>query len=160
MQGGTVGPDLAGALSSRVRSLWVQGVGGPYDAAIADNTLPRGSSAASIREGVRLINLAASKCPSARIVTAGYSQGAALIAAAISDLNSSVRDRVTGSALFGYTKNRQNNGRIPNYPADRTRVYCNFGDLVCEGQLIVLAPHLAYGPDARGPAAVFLAGRI
>lgn len=62
--------------------------------------------------------------------------------------------------LFGYTKNLQNRGRIPNYPADRTRVYCAIGDLVCQGTLIVVAPHLTYGDDARGPAASFLAGQI
>ena len=72
-----------------------------------------------------------------------------------------MRDRVTGATLFGYTKNRQNSGRIPEYPADRTRVFCARGDLVCEGQLIVVAPHLfTYGDDARGPGAEFLASRI
>jgi cutinase len=157
--GSSVGPDLADALEDRVSSLWVQGVGGPYDASIGGNLLPRGSSAESIREGVRLINLAATKCPSAAIVAGGYSQGAALIAASVSDLTASVRNRVTGVTLFGYTKNRQNNERIPNYPTDRTRIYCAVGDRVCEGTLIIADPHFSYDDDAEGPAAIFLAGR-
>lgn len=55
---------------------------------------------------------------------------------------------------------QQNNGRIPNYPADRTLVFCNVGDLVCEGLLIVAGPHLTYGSDARGPAPEFLVEKI
>jgi cutinase len=89
-----------------------------------------------------------------------HSQGAALIAAAISDLSSTVRNQVTGAVLFGYTKNQQNGGRIPNYPADRTRVYCAEGDRVCEGTLIIAAPHFSYDDEAEGVAADFLASTI
>ncbi|KFA69456.1 hypothetical protein S40285_04613 [Stachybotrys chlorohalonatus IBT 40285] len=158
--GSTVGPDLANSLERQVESLWVQGVGGPYDATLLGNNAIRGSPESSIAEGVRLFNLARSKCPNSAIVAGGYSQGAALIAAAVSDLNAATREAVNGVVLFGYTKNLQNRGRIPNYPADRTRVYCAIGDLVCQGTLIVVAPHLTYGDDARGPAASFLAGQI
>ena len=89
-----------------------------------------------------------------------HSQGAALIAAAVSDLNATVRDKVRGAVLFGYTKNQQNGGRIPNYPADRTAVYCAPGDLVCEGTLIVAPPHFSYDDEAEGVAATFLASKI
>lgn len=57
-------------------------------------------------------------------------------------------------------QNQQNGGRIPNYPAERTRVFCNVGDLVCSGTLIIAAPHLTYGSDARGPAPQFLVQRL
>lgn len=89
-----------------------------------------------------------------------HSQGAALIAAAVSDLSSTVRNQVQGAVLFGYTKNQQNGGRIPNYPTDRTRIYCAQGDRVCEGTLIVAPPHFSYDDEARGVAATFLASRI
>lgn len=135
-------------------------VGGAYDATIGDNLLPRGTSAAAIREMIALFNLANSKCPSAKVVAGGYSQGAALAAASIEDLSTSVRDKVVGTVLFGYTKNLQNLGRIPNYPRERTKVFCNIGDLVCTGSLIVAAPHLAYQSDASGPAPEFLIQRV
>jgi cutinase len=114
----------------------------------------------SIREGVRLFQLAQSKCPGTPVVAGGYSQGAALIAAAVSDLSGATQEQVKGVTLFGYTKNQQNGGRIPNYPTDRTKVFCALGDLVCEGTLIVVAPHLTYNDDARGPGAEFLASKI
>lgn len=83
-----------------------------------------------------------------------------MAAATIRDLDASIREKVVGTVLFGYTKNEQNDGQIPNYPSDRLLVFCNFGDLVCEGQLIIAAPHLAYGDDASGPAPEFLLSKI
>ncbi|CAH0037912.1 unnamed protein product [Clonostachys solani] len=158
--GMSVGTSLSGALKKKVSGIWIQGVGGPYGATLGDNALPRGSSAAAIKEGVRLMNLAHEKCPNAAILTGGYSQGSALIAAAITDLDSAVREQVKGAALFGYTQNKQNKGQIPSYPADRTKVFCASGDLVCEGSLVVAAPHFTYGSSASGEGADFLAGKV
>ncbi|KAF4420582.1 cutinase precursor [Fusarium acutatum] len=159
---GTLGPRVASVLESNYGSngVWIQGVGGAYRATLGDNALPRGTSSAAIREMIGLFNLANSKCPSAKIVAGGYSQGAALAAASIEDLSTAVRNKVVGTVLFGYTKNLQNLGRIPNYPRERTLVFCNFGDLVCTGSLIVAAPHLAYQSDASGPAPQFLIQRV
>ncbi|VUC24447.1 unnamed protein product [Clonostachys rosea] len=158
--GMSVGTSLSGALKKKISGIWIQGVGGPYGATLGDNALPRGSSAAAIKEGVRLMNLAHEKCPNAAILTGGYSQGSALIAAAITDLDATVREQVKGAALFGYTQNKQNNGQIPSYPADRTKVFCASGDLVCEGSLIVAAPHFTYGSSASGEGADFLASKV
>ncbi|CAI6093537.1 unnamed protein product [Clonostachys chloroleuca] len=158
--GMSVGTSLSGALKKKVSGIWIQGVGGPYTAGLGDNAMPRGSSAAAIKEGVRLMNLAHEKCPSAAILTGGYSQGSALIAAAITDLDATVREQVKGAALFGYTQNKQNKGQIPSFPADRTKVFCASGDLVCEGSLIVAAPHFTYGSSASGEGADFLAGKV
>ncbi|CAG9941147.1 unnamed protein product [Clonostachys rosea f. rosea IK726] len=158
--GMSVGTSLSGALKKKVSGIWIQGVGGPYTAGLGDNALPRGSSAAAIKEGVRLMNLAHEKCPNAAILTGGYSQGSALIAAAITDLDATVREQVKGAALFGYTQNKQNKGQIPSFPADRTKVFCASGDLVCEGSLIVAAPHFTYGSSASGEGADFLAGKV
>ncbi|CAG9991691.1 unnamed protein product [Clonostachys byssicola] len=158
--GMSVGTSLSGALKKKVSGIWIQGVGGPYTAGLGDNALPRGSSAAAIKEGVRLMNLAHEKCPNAAILTGGYSQGSALIAAAITDLDATVREQVKGAALFGYTQNKQNKGQIPSFPADRTKVFCASGDLVCEGSLVVAAPHFTYGSSASGEGADFLAGKV
>jgi len=51
-----------------------------------------------------LFQLANSRCPGAKIVAGGYSQGAALTAATISRLSSTIRNQIVGVVLFGYTK--------------------------------------------------------
>ncbi|KAL2267171.1 hypothetical protein VTJ83DRAFT_4448 [Remersonia thermophila] len=156
----TTGPILAGALEDSFRrNIWIQGVGGAYTASTAPNFLPRGSSEGAINEAKRLFGLAQSKCPDTPVVAGGYSQGAALIAAAVSDLRGEAQEQVKGVVLFGYTKNRQNDGRIPGYPADRTKVFCNVGDAVCDGTLIITPAHFLYNIEARGEAARFLTGQ-
>jgi cutinase len=158
--GQTVGPALASGLSSQVSDLWVQGVGEVYQADVAGNLARRGSSEASIKEAVDLMKLARTKCPTSKIVAGGYSQGAALIAAAVSDMPAADMEFIAGVDVFGYTKNLQNRGEIPNFPAEKTKVFCNTGDLVCTGTLTLLAPHFLYTGAARGEGADFLAQRI
>ncbi|CBX90795.1 similar to gi/157830726/pdb/1CUA/A Chain A [Plenodomus lingam JN3] len=160
--GTLTGPPLANGLERiyGANQVWVQGVGGPYTADLGSNALPGGSSPAAFNEGVRLFNLAAKKCPNAAIVAGGYSQGAALIAGAVSRLEPAVRDQVKGVVLFGYTKNKQNGGRIPNYPAERLKVYCAAGDLVCTGTLTITPAYLTYGADAGSDAPKFLQSKI
>ena len=101
-------------------------------------------------------NDANQKCPDAVLIAGGYSQGAALAAASVTDVDAGIREKIAGVVLFGYTKNLQNRGKIPSYPEDRTKVFCNAGDLVCTGSLIVAAPHLAYQSAASGAAPEFL----
>jgi len=159
---GTLGQPLGAALESRygAANIWVQGVGGPYGATLAGNFQPRGSTSAAIAEMVRLLNLASSKCPNSKIVAGGYSQGAALAAAAISDVTATVRNKIVGTVLFGYTKNQQNNGGIPNYPSSNLKVFCATGDLVCSGTLTITPAHLSYGDEASGEAPQFLISKI
>lgn len=88
------------------------------------------------------------------------SQGTAVIAGAIPKLSEAVRTQVKGVVLFGYTKNKQNNGGIPSYPADNLKVYCAPGDLVCSGTLTVTAAHFTYNDEAMGPAPQFLESKI
>ncbi|KAF9766333.1 separase/separin [Fusarium sp. DS 682] len=155
---GTLGPLVASKLESKYgkNGVWIQGVGGAYRATLGDNALPRGTSSAAIREMLGHFNDANQKCPDATIVAGGYSQGAALAAASVTDVDAGIREKIAGVVLFGYTKNLQNRGKIPSYPEDRTKVFCNIGDLVCTGSLIVAAPHLAYQSDASGAAPEFL----
>lgn len=127
---------------------------------MGDNALPRGTSTAAINEMLGLFKLANQKCPKATIVVGGYSQGAALAAASITDIDSSIRSKIAGTVLFGYTKNLQNGGKIPQYPSENLKVFCNMGDLVCTGSLIVAAPHLAYGTVAATEAPAFLIQRV
>jgi cutinase len=59
--------------------------------------------------------------------------------------------------LFGYTKNKQNNGGIPSYPSDRLKVFCASGDEVCTGTLTITPAH---GSVAANEGPKFLISKI
>ncbi|KAI0168057.1 cutinase [Pestalotiopsis sp. NC0098] len=155
----TAGPDVAGQLAQKLK-VWVQGVGGPYTADLQSNFLPGGTSQAAISEAQRLFTLANSKCPGTPIVAGGYSQGTAVMSGSISGLSSSIQDQVKGVVLFGYTQNQQNNGGIPNFPADKLKVYCGATDEVCKGTLFIAPDHFSYTDDALTSAPAFLEQKI
>ncbi|KAL9949200.1 hypothetical protein D7B24_008693 [Verticillium nonalfalfae] len=158
----TAGPTLASALTREYGSagIWIQGVGGPYGAELSPNFLPSGTDRASINEAKRLFTLANTKCPNTPIVTGGYSQGTAVVGNALSELSSAVQNQVKGAVLFGYTKNLQNLGRIPNFPTAKTEIYCAISDAVCWGTLFILPAHFSYNADAAGAAPRFLIRQI
>ncbi|KAK4244995.1 carbohydrate esterase [Corynascus novoguineensis] len=159
--GASTGPAVANTLAKKYgNELWVQGVGGPYEATLGDNALPAGTSRAAIEEAERLFTLASDKCPDAAIVAGGYSQGTAVMSNSISALPPAVQDKISGVVLFGYTKNAQNHGGIPNFPDEKLKVFCNQGDMVCTGSLVVTAAHFRYGTVAAGEAPEFLEQRI
>jgi len=93
------------------------------------------------------------------LVVGGYSQGAAVAHGAIESLPSSVQDRIAGVVTYGDTQNAQDNGQIDNFPADKVKVICNNGDMVCVGTLVILAPHLDYRRRA-GEGVDFLVEKI
>lgn len=126
---------------------------------LGSNALPDGTTKAAIEEATGLFELAKSQCPDTQVVAGGYSQGAALMAAAVGGLDADTMATVKGVVLYGYTKNLQNGGKIPNYPADQTKVFCNASDGVCSGTLAVTAGHLTYGADVQ-EASEFLAGTV
>jgi len=62
----------------------------------------------------------------------------------VSNLPPDLKNRVVGVALYGYTKNKQNNGGVPNYPPANVKVFCPAKDGVCGGKLNVNAGHFSY----------------
>ncbi|KAK4227892.1 family 5 putative carbohydrate esterase [Podospora fimiseda] len=156
--GGRVGKALENSLGAA--NVWVQGVGGAYNANLLDNLLSKGTTDAAINEMKNLLSRASTQCPNAKILAGGYSQGAALAGEAISTSSAAIRDKIKGVVLFGWTKNQQWNGAIPNYPSNRLKVYCESGDLVCTGTLIVTPAHSTYKDEAEGVAPQFLISKL
>ncbi|GKZ74657.1 hypothetical protein AnigIFM50267_001146 [Aspergillus niger] len=159
--GTVIGPPLCDNLKSKLGSDKVacQGVGGQYSAGLVQNALPQNTDPGSISAAKQMFEEANSKCPNTKIVAGGYSQGSAVIDNAVQELSTTVKDQVKGVVLFGFTRNVQDHGQIPNYPKDDVKVYCAVGDLVCDDTLVVTAMHLTYGMDA-GDAASFLAEKV
>ncbi|KAJ2897060.1 cutinase [Zalerion maritima] len=135
----SAGPALGSALESRygASNVWVQGVGDPYIADLAGNfVIPYGTYPSAIDEVEEMCNRAHSKCPSSSIVTGGYSQGTAVIAAAVSNLFSAVKDQVDGVVLFGTN------------------------DAVYYGTFFILPDHFLYQTDAATSAPIWLTCKI
>lgn len=159
--GSTVGPPTCSGLKRAYGNDKVacQGVGSPYTASVGTNVLPEGTNSAAYGEAERLFNLAATKCPNTIIVGGGYSQGAAVMVASVRRLSDDVKSRIAGVVLYGNTRNAQEGGKIPSFPAEKAKTYCNISDGVCGGGLVVTAGHLTYQVDV--PDAVkFLQQRI
>ncbi|PYI11929.1 cutinase-domain-containing protein [Aspergillus sclerotiicarbonarius CBS 121057] len=159
--GSVIGPPVCDQLKSKLGSDKVacQGVGGGYSAGLMQNALPKNTDDAAIDAAKQMFDMANSKCPNTKIVAGGYSQGSAVIDNAVQEISSDVRDKTVGVVLFGFTRNVQDHGQIPNYPKDDVKVYCAVGDMVCDDTLVVTAMHLTYGVDA-GDAASFLVSKV
>jgi len=92
-------------------------------------------------------------------VGGGYSQGAAVMVASVRRLPEATKAKIAGVVLYGNTRNKQEHGKIPNFPEDKALTICKASDGVCGGALLVTAGHLAYQGDV--PKAVsFLEERI
>jgi len=155
---GTIcGPPTANGVKANFDSVAVQGI--DYGALLSTNFLPGGADPAGIAEMKDLIGQANSQCPDSMLVVGGYSQGAALTHRAVEDLPQDQKDQIVAAFTFGDTQNEQDNGQIPNFDADKTKVICNRGDAVCRGTLTILPAHLDY--TRRADEAVdFITGQL
>jgi len=159
----SVGPSICKGLKAQFRNdVACQGVGSPqYTAGLADNVSPAGTTAKAIAEATKHYNTASTKCPRTIIVTGGYSQGTAVIFNAVQRLPESLKNKIAGVVLYGYTKNKQNRSAIKGYPAEKTKVFCPKSDGVCNGGLNVNAGHFSYLANGNIKEGYnFLAARI
>ncbi|KAB5572160.1 cutinase-domain-containing protein [Coniochaeta sp. 2T2.1] len=157
--GSTVGPPTSNGIKSAFGVTNVATEGIDYAALLSTNFLPGGADLAGIAEMRDLLNQAASKCPSSKLVVAGYSQGAALVHRAVENLSQSVKDKIVAAVTYGDTQNLQDRGQIPNFPTSKTLIICNVGDAVCAGTLTILPAHLAY-TGRVDEAVAFISARI
>jgi len=150
-----IGPSLQSALKGLIPSLKTYPVG--YAASLATNISPARTDADSIKKGVDAFKQAAG-CKV--IVAGGYSQGAAVMHNVIgvgNNLDATIKGKIAGVALFGDTRNQQDKGHIPNFPQEKSKVWCNASDGVCGGALNVNAGHLSYSNTQIKEAANYLA---
>lgn len=79
---------------------------------------------------------------------------------AIQNLTTTVKSQIAAAVCFGDTQQFQDGGVIPNFSTNKTALYCNTGDVICEdGILIVTTAHSNYTnyvPDASN----FIQGRL
>jgi cutinase len=149
-----IGPSLQSSLRGLLPGMQTFPVG--YAASIMTNISFDRTDAASIQKGVEAFNQAAAKCKT--IVAGGYSQGAAVMHNAVSKgLKPDVKSKIAGVALFGDTRNQQDKGHIPNFPTEKSKVWCNASDGVCGGGLNVNIGHLSYSGSQISEAARYLA---
>ncbi|KAK6071413.1 cutinase precursor [Seiridium cupressi] len=146
------GQQLATAVSAYYGTkLYVQGV--DYPASLEGNTEPGRCPAAYAKKWGTQLTQAATKCPDAVIVIAGYSQGAAMVHAALKTLTATTASRIAAAVTFGDTYYQQDGNKIPVLDASKTKVFCNKGDLVCNGTLDITAAHTNYKPSVPSGAA-------
>jgi len=152
-----IGPPLQSGLRRHFPSIKTYPV--LYEAALAPNVTPARTDDAAMAKGVEAFEQAYKACPSGIILAGGYSQGAAVMHNVIgAKLTEQIKGRIAGVALFGDTRNKQDGGHIPHFPPERSKVWCNANDGVCDGQLTVNAGHLSYSNTQMYAAADWLAG--
>ncbi|TQV91279.1 cutinase [Cordyceps javanica] len=147
-----VGRELSRSLKERYGEATVATEGVEYPAVEETNLLPGGGDPAGVAELTRLIVNSTAECPGSKIIVSGYSQGAAITHRAVEKLPFNTMEKLTAVVTFGDTRNKQDNGTIPNFPTNKTLVICNQADAVCNGTLDILAAHMDY--DRRVPEAL------
>jgi cutinase len=78
----------------------------------------------------------------------------------IPSLPNDIKSKIVAGVLFGDTRYK-NEPSIPEYPADRVRIFCEVGDVICEGQLYVGKQHFMYKANGYPERAVdFITSQI
>jgi len=159
--GSLIGAPLCNGLKRRLGPVFgCQGVGTQdgYPAGMGDNSKPKGTCEECITGTVKMFTNLAAKCPKAKFMFMGYSQGGALMSNAIPALTDDVRKKVIGGVLFGSTR-----GTIDKYPKENWISLCAQSDNVCakRGNTSGTGSHLSYSSNGDVDKAVdFLVKRV
>lgn len=160
VQGLQPGRQLSDSLKLALGDSTVATQGVDYSAALLGNLAAGGTYPNDTAVYVDLINEAATECPTSKVVLTGYSQGAALVVNALQNVTDTVKDQVAAAVCFGDTQDFQDGGVIPNFDTNKTALYCNTGDVICEaGILLVTAAHENY-TNHVSEASVFILSRL
>ncbi|KAF9561164.1 cutinase [Agrocybe pediades] len=109
-----------------------------------------GGDAGGARTMANSVTATAAACPNAKIVISGYSQGAQVTHLAARQLPAAIQNRINAVVTFG---DPYEDTALPGVLESRRKTFCNFGDLICQGLSVILAPHLTYGTDTPAAAA-------
>lgn len=142
------GPSLAQALRvyTNTTSLAVQGV--PYPATIPG--FLAGGSAVGASAMAALANATLAACPRARLVIAGYSQGAQVVHLAVPLMSNTTAASIASVVVFG---DPRNGTAIARVDAARVLSVCHDQDDICtKGGDVVTMDHLTYSRDAPAAA--------
>ncbi|KAF8178971.1 cutinase-domain-containing protein [Mycena galopus ATCC 62051] len=165
--GKLVGPQLnsslATLLASDNKSLTFAGLTQdefPADyAGFFEGGSPNGSAAMALK-----LTNAANSCPTASIVSAGYSQGAQLVHKSAEKLTSTAAAHIKAAVTFG---DPDNGHPIQGVPSSATKIICHSDDVVCDDNELLtilfislfLENHLDYYLNVDA-AAQFIAARV
>ncbi|KAJ7236403.1 cutinase, partial [Mycena rebaudengoi] len=154
--GAQVGPPLITDLRAALGTAGITAQGVNYSASVLGYLL--GGDLDGSAKMVNLINTAASKCPSTKIVIGGYSQGAQLVHNAAECLTAEVTARVAAVVVFG-DPDRVGRSTVPpvgTIPASKVSSFCHTGDIICTGSGGAVQ-HVNYDQDAPAASAFIVA---
>jgi len=154
-----IGPGLERSLKKNLPG--VKTIAVTYGADLLTNLSGDRTDPGSAKEGVKAFEKAFKDCPSGIIVAGGYSQGAAVMHNAVAKgVSDEIKSKIAGIVLYGDTRNKQDGGKIPNFPAERVKVFCNKDDGVCGGGLGVNGGHFAYPQTTLDEGAKWLSDQV
>ncbi|KAJ7111155.1 cutinase [Mycena crocata] len=154
--GARIGPPLIASLRAALGITGIAAQGVDYAANVLGYLL--GGDPAGSTTMANLINTAATKCPSTKIVISGYSQGAQLVHNAAEKLSAAVTARIVAVVVFG-DPDRVGRSTLPpvgTVPAAKVSSFCHAGDIICTG-LGGSEQHLNYNQDAQAASAFIVA---
>jgi len=146
----TVGPAFSRALGTKFGAGNVASEGVPYPADIA-GAFSGGTNPSGAPGAVKMSAMAKSvisRCPQAKIVLSGYSQGAEQVHGALAAKNLGADGaKIAAAVTYGDPlKNYEvlGLGGWGSLPKSHSLVFCNTGDGVCGGAFSISAAHLSY----------------